>query len=295
MDGNFDDAFKKKLLETFRFTIDFLEKHNIRWYAAGGTAIGAVRHRGMIPWDDDVDIHIPREDYERLSEVSEELEGTKYEFVSLHTDSEYYLPSAKIMDKTTTVWESPVYGSSVGVYVDIFPMDQCDYDRTEYSRKLKAYSKHRTNMQLAFSRYSIAEAVRNIRERHFGCLYNGMRSILRPYAFRERYRQKFIDVEHMFDKKNGDFLVTPTGVYGVKEHYEKRWYDDYTMLPFEDFQVRLPKWYHEYLTMLYGDYVMLPSARKQVSHHARYYVNLKEHLDVEEIKLRMKSGEKYVY
>lgn len=95
---------KNKLNEVFQFTIDFLNSYNLNWCVAYGTAIGAVRHHGIIPWDDDIDIFMPREDYNKFMSLRGELYDTHYRIIAMGDDN-YWLPFAKLFDSNTTIWE----------------------------------------------------------------------------------------------------------------------------------------------------------------------------------------------
>ena len=84
-----------QILHVFKYTVKFLQKHNLRYVACGGTVLGAVRHQNFIPWDDDIDIYLPRADYERLLDLKEECRKDGFDVLSLR-DKGYYLPFAKV-------------------------------------------------------------------------------------------------------------------------------------------------------------------------------------------------------
>lgn len=114
---------QKKLLEVFKYTIAFLEKHDIKYIVCGGTLLGAVRHKGFIPWDDDIDLYLYRDDYEKLKKLKEEIQNDGYYLQSL-ADENYYLPFMKIINPRTTIWEKAKFEFLTGVFVDIFPIDK---------------------------------------------------------------------------------------------------------------------------------------------------------------------------
>ena len=123
--------FKQKILQTFKFTKKILERHNLKYIACGGTVLGAVRHQGFIPWDDDIDIYMPREDYNKFIQLNSESEKEGYQIVSVEHSYGYYLPFAKVIDNNTTIWELKEIPYLIGVYVDIFPLDEFPYSDTE--------------------------------------------------------------------------------------------------------------------------------------------------------------------
>ena len=106
--------FQEHILKVFKFTVDFLERHNLRYVACGGTVLGAVRHNDFIPWDDDIDIYLPREDYDKLLTMKEEMQKEGFDVLSLN-DRGYYLPFAKVSDMNTTLWEQQEFPFLMGI------------------------------------------------------------------------------------------------------------------------------------------------------------------------------------
>ena len=99
------------------------EKQGLKYYMVDGSLLGAMRHKGFIPWDDDMDIAMPRDDYERLIQHSKEWLPEPLEFVCYENDPKYPLHFGKIQDASTTLIERPHLYYLGGVYVDVFPID----------------------------------------------------------------------------------------------------------------------------------------------------------------------------
>lgn len=115
--------YKEILCNTMKSFINICKEHNLQYYACAGTCLGAIRHKGMIPWDDDIDVLMPRSDYDKFLALKQKLQGTGYEIVD--SNNQFYNQwFAKFSDANTTIVEITDFPIVFGVYVDIFPLDE---------------------------------------------------------------------------------------------------------------------------------------------------------------------------
>ena len=293
--NNFIDIYKGKLLEAFSFTISLLEKNNLKWFAAYGTAIGAVRHKGIIPWDDDIDICMPRDDYNKLLSLSDELKVTKYRIIKIGDDN-YWLPFAKIYDASTTIWEYKEYPCVFGVYIDIFPYDSIN-DMT-----VSIYNAVYNDIASSYRRFSSCKktiSLNNylslVRKGHLRTLKSLIIYDLMGLSSEKRVLKEIKEKEITYVDENGSYYGSFTEPY--KKYYKKEWFSSSLWVPFDGLSVRIPIGYDRYLSSIYGDYMSLPPIEKRVLTHGnqKYYCNLKEGLHIEQVKERVKNNEFLVY
>lgn len=290
MEEDFITVYKKVLLETFKNLIDFLNAEELEYYVCGGTAIGAIRHNGFIPWDDDVDIFMPRKDYEELKRMFHHSDDSHYELLT-PDNFESVITYMKYVNKQTTFWEMKDIRYSTGVFIDIFPLDFFDGDENEF---IKEYNKIKRLRQLSllsithFSLKTLLKSVGNGNKKQIGM---SLLSLFIPHFVNDKIKRKIKEFDDKCCKKdNGKTIVSFYGSYGKKEYLKKEWFSKSVLQDFSHLRVKLPVGYDEYLKQCYGDYMMLPPTEKRVYEHSHYYVNLNERLTIPEAQNRVKKG-----
>lgn len=284
------DKYLKVLFKTFEAFINTCEKYDLRYFCAGGTVLGAVRHGNIIPWDDDIDVFMPRKDYEKIIALNSEISKGDYGVISAH-NTENSATFAKFYSKNTTLWELKEIPFVYGLYIDIFPLDETDDDLDTFLSKYMKLRNAQRKYQLCQMRFDVKDIIKYYRLGDKKYFYKGILSWFFPRILKSHYRKHLLDCESLFIGKEGTghHMVCPYGEYFKKEYQEKSWYDDYALLPFGSLQVRVPKDYDAFLKHVYGDYMKLPPKEKQVSHHYHYFLDLDKGLTLDEVKEFMKK------
>ena len=252
------NPLQQKLLEMFTWLTDYLHKHNLRYYMIGGTMLGAVRHGGFIPWDDDIDIAMPRSDYEKLIELLREPVD-HYVVESPKGDAKDYLYGvSKLYDMNTSMTELTRKGVKRGVYIDIFPLDGIGNTLEESYKNYKKID--RTNMLLAMR----VCAYRKDRKWWKNCAVFVGR--LLPLSAKKLTRKlDRLCAEHDFDENAyvGNLMST----YRAREIMSKELFGTPTLYDFEGIKAYGPEKYDEYLTTLFRNWRQLPPEDKRHSAH----------------------------
>ena len=264
------------LLTMLKAFISVCEKHHLHYFVNGGTCLGAIRHKGFIPWDDDIDVMMPRKDYDEFLKLQYEYNGTPYFIQTWQTDPHYIYCFAKLRDSNTTYIENFYVHHRInhGLWIDIFPIDGMSYvdkPREKCAGRIKFlwYLSH-----LSF----LPQLTRKFQKETFfkDCWWNlvgGLTYIFDIFHFRQRWTEK-ICRHYELDKSvlAGCYFDYDT----LHAAMDKTIYDDYVLADFEDIKVRVPKQYDKYLTMLYGDYMTPPPVEKQVGQHKNKGYSLTE-------------------
>jgi lipopolysaccharide cholinephosphotransferase len=282
---DFDKRIQSQILHVFKFTVKFLEKHSLRYVACGGTVLGAVRHKGFIPWDDDMDIYMPRADYEKLLDLKKEAMQDGFEVLSLR-DKGYYLPFAKVSDMHTSLWEFECFPFVMGVYIDIFPLDNFNFS----DNQLEAIQHKSEKMFYHYMKSISKEKTFDFWKDIFHGLFSQARyklKVLYLHLMPKKLFANFLDYQKWYSNFDGPKSVCVTQWAG--KIFKREWFEDTITLPFEDTEIIVPRDYDSYLTCLYGDYMTPPPVEQQVSEHQHFYLNFNERLSLEEIKQRMKN------
>ena len=271
--------FQEKLLQTFKVFAEFCKENDLTYYAAYGTCLGAVRHHGFIPWDDDMDVYMMREDYERLMKIRVKLNDTIYK-VSDMRDGDYPYMFGKFYSTDCTVWEWKQFPFIIGPWIDIFPVDEWD-DSNEANDLYDLYHASEWNYRKSLSTQTWKEIFDDILKFHG---LNGMIKLIKKCVyspFKNRYLKIAINNVSRVKNFKGPKLKAWTEV--KSEEYEKEWFAELIEIPFEDTTIIVPVGYHEYLTHRYGDYLTPPPIEKRVANHHYYYVDLNSVKTVDQI------------
>ncbi len=241
------------------------KKHGLKYCIGAGTLLGAVRHKGFIPWDDDIDVYMFRKDYDRLMELSGEFQSP-YILQNAQTDKNMITWFSRLRNSQTT-------GSTVretradicrGIFIDIFPLDgisddpKADEKQKKTDRRLKKMCQH----------------------------YNAIR-------YREKYKSRFDEIKHKlihgmvsvvlrdpvklqnaYHKNLKKFSLDETELWGnrtlvfdcPKSRRPKKDYEDLTVMPFEFVEVPVPRAFDALLSQQYGDYMTIPENKGGTMH-----------------------------
>lgn len=238
-------------------------KNRLSYFLTGGTLIGAVRHNGYIPWDDDIDIVMPRFDYEKMIKNYNLNINSPYKIYSLENNKDYYFPFAKLVDTRTALKENTDSESSMGIYIDIFPLDNMGDNIKDAEKLFRSIGILRK--QLAIKTISINTK----RSWYKNTILLIGKFFLRRKTLRDisnRINQK----SRKYERKELSKYICPVVIatYGLKEILESSCYSDSIFLEFEGNQYCAPVGYDTILRYLYGNYMELPPKNKQVSHHS---------------------------
>lgn len=255
-----------RILKAF---IEVCEKHNLTYFLVGGTALGAVRHKGFIPWDDDIDVGMPREDYEKYILLQKEYEGTPYFIQTYKSDPNFIYNYAKLRDSSTTFIENYYkdFQMNHGVWIDIFPIDGTPENTKDDPKKFGK---------------KVLWTWKQVYWQYLGCLRRkfSKRTFFKDLGLNIVYGLFFwVNVGHYTNKridkrikkysyKDSEYLANWLGTNPKKEAMPRDVYDgEPSKATFEGMEVNLPHDYDRYLTLLYGDYMTPPPANKQEGHH----------------------------
>ncbi len=274
------NKYKELLLQTFKAFALFCNGNDIHFYAAGGTMIGAVRHHGFIPWDDDVDVYMKRPDFDRFISCRNQLCGTAYEIIDPSNEG-YYCAMAKFSHRYSTIWEFQSIPFVIGAYIDVFVLDYEDgpYDMVVQQRM--NYSKKVDFFYVSSNSYPFKEICQQFIRGHLKiCLWHIFQRL-----FMKSIHQFLVNsILRHSSKEQGEWLVAYTGTSGNKDIFRAEWFSDSVSFPFEDTCVDVPVGYDEFLTAMYGDYMTPPPIEQQSSHHALFYYNIDRRLTKDEIE-----------
>ena len=256
-------------LDMLRFFKDFCEKNGITFYFIGGGLIGALRNGGFIPWDDDIDVLLPRDDYERLCRLWQE-QYPDGRFRLLRTDDHIFTGNifATVTDTNYTMVKANQADIDIphGLVIDVFPLDVCP--DSNFARKRQYF------WTLLYSLF-LAQVVP---ENHGGAIAFGSRLLLGIFRGKNIRKKLWRTAEkHMSRyKRDENECLTElcSGPHWMKVKYPKRIYEGVDHVTFEGIRLPVASGYREYLELVFGDYMTPPPEEQRVPHHDIAYLDL---------------------
>ena len=248
-------------LGLLRYFDEVCRKNDIKYSLTGGSLIGAIRHCGMIPWDDDVDVFLTRPEYEKLLAAFPD-DHERYEFVNLEKDPEYNYVFGRLIDKWTMVnWSYNVTSQGRGLNLDVCVVD--GLPKTELARE-----QNMKHMRFLFR--CRRASIPNPNSKHYYEKGPIVRAMKRTLCFftDHHFWNRIIDKEmRKYDFNESEFVGNFTSQYGNKELMHHSSFDEYYDVKFEDMTCMVCAGYEEYLNNIYKNYLKFPPAKKQKGHH----------------------------
>lgn len=255
-------------LEVLKVISEICEEQGFRYSLIYGTLIGAVRHHGYIPWDDDVDIMMPRPDYDKFLKYFQAHASEYPHLRAFNRDAckEYPYMITRISDDRYWIDMENEKPYGMGIFVDIYPYDGLGNTKEEAVRygmkgdRLSSLCYQSTRMHFAI------ETTTSVVRKAIKYPVYLMSKLIGKEFFQRR-------LESLARKRNYDesqyigCVVWLSG--GERDIFERRWFDETIMVPYEKYEFRIPKYYDEVLRHTYGDYMKLPPESERIGHH--YY------------------------
>lgn len=268
-DNSFGIALlQEKMLDILKFFVSICEKNGLQYWAGGGTCLGSLRHQGFIPWDDDLDVFMPRADYEKLWDIWKENKNEKYILCRTTCEKNYHHRVMQIVDTSTTFINKRSASEDIehGVYIDIIPMDACA--GSFWGKCSQIYN------AIIFSIYNI----QCVPEFQGGCLMRaGTRFLLWVVPDSNKRYHIWKNAEKRmtkYDWENAKYAVELTTSFkSLLRPWPKKWFET-KKAQFEDILINIPAGAESYMQKIYGDYMKLPPKEEQCVRHNTVFIDL---------------------
>lgn len=262
---------QKYILSIYKEVKKICEKHNINYFAIGGTCIGAVRHNGFIPWDDDLDIAIPIEEIDKFIKIAEQELPKHLEIFPNKDSSVYILPFFKIVDNRTTFieeYEKSNVERYKGVFIDIMPISGIPINSKCKINKIFLYKRKIYVRCNRIKRTIISEQL-TLKRKIIKILLNGLDMFFSNDYFFQKYMELLKKYPLRLSDETG--YVWSDNISWL--HFPSEYFLDSVNLKFEDTVMSCPIGYHEYLTKQFGNYMQIPPVHKRQTHSG--FIDLK--------------------
>ena len=249
---------KQVILDILSVFAEYCDEHGLRYYLCGGTLLGAVRHKGFIPWDDDVDLLMPRPDYDRLHElVKSEPICDHYQLISITAGNSFW-PFAKLID-TRTHTDNTYNTNDQWLWIDIFPMDGLPADEKESAKVLSIAAPMKKWFTRSNAKFGEGRTVFKKITKIPMILFL---KIINPKTF----GRKLDRIARRYSFDDSEFVGGIAWSLGPKERMKKEEYISAVDMEFCGRLFHVPECWDYYLHSIYGDYMQLPPEDQRVNH-----------------------------
>lgn len=272
------DERKKIMVEMMRVFREFCQEHGLKCYLAGGTLLGAVRHHGFIPWDDDVDLYLTIDDYNHLIQLTKDEPFVgNYMVSTMHNNPDHMWPMIKMIDARTKMVDQNTVRRDLekiqerfyGVCIDIFPLYGLPNDaaeRMEFQKKITdTYTAYKRATRIMTKRPQDSQLQFRLRRMMYDLYCIPFR--IRGYKYYLKTMEQLIN---RYALNGAEFLGASCGVVeNGRDHFKTCYLNEETELPFENLRFSALAAWDEMLTTQYGDYMQLPAENERRIHPSR--------------------------
>lgn len=269
MENNDLKILQQEIFKITKEVTKLCDKHNIKYFLIAGSLLGAVRHKGFIPWDDDMDIGMMRDDYEKFLKIAEKELPKPYFLQTMQNEKNCGLIFAKVRNENTETYETPSKHLNLrnGIWLDIFPFDSIPDD----NKKAKFHFN-----KIRFLNFSLKTKI--------GYKYDQNTLYLKIRYYIIRFFTSFISINSLKNKISKEMIkynhtnckriINYGCVYSLeKEIQNKDIFNELILFNFENAKFFGPKNFNSYLMQMYGNYMKLPPKEKQKPHMTSFKIN----------------------
>jgi len=263
-------------LEIVKEVVEICNDNNLLYYMIGGTMLGAIRHKGFIPWDDDIDLGMPREDYEKFLNLAPLKLSSHLKLVNYHTDStnQYYI--TRIGDTNTKVVETRIANDSkyTHISIDLFPLDGSPNNTILRKLYYLKVMYHRAIMSLCYKDSIDPDRKRTRKEKLL--LFIMTKIPIEKMFNPNKVKNKIDRIMRKQKVEKSNLIGCLMGAYRTREMVSKSIYGEGAFYQFENITLRGPQYYDAFLKHIYGDYMKLPPLESRKTHYKVIEINGEE-------------------